>query len=114
MRRQGLQHRFHLTSQKPVFLCGIPFIGVSGAALAGGGQIIAQVIEVDKILPLRPKDLVHLLGNPERAIADAVDARVRIPADPPGTMGHLCSDLRRTARAGAEDRMDRPMLLNQN
>jgi len=54
MRRQGLQYGFLATAQKPILLDFVPSLRVGGATLAGGGQILAQVIEVDEIPTLRP------------------------------------------------------------
>ncbi len=114
MRRQGLQHRVHSTGQKPILLGFVPPIRVGGATLACGGKIVAQVIEIDEILPLRPEYTLDLIGNPRRTIAYAVDLRMRIPADPRGTMGHLFSGLLRTPGAGAEYRIGAPLLLDES
>ncbi len=82
MKCQGLQHRFHLTCQKPILLDFLPPIRAGGATLACGGKIVTQVVEIDEILPLCSEYTFHLIGNPGRTVAYAVDLRVRIPADP--------------------------------
>ena len=79
----------------------IPSIWVARTTLAGTRQIVSQMIAVDEILSLRPKDTRHLVGNPGRTIAYAVYLRVFIPADPQGATGELFSCLLRAPCGGA-------------
>lgn len=77
MERQSGQDSLDVPVFGRVFLLCHPLEGVIGVANGrGGGQVVAQVIEVDQVAGLSAELNLHLFGDPGGAIADAMNMRV--------------------------------------
>ena len=91
MVRQLRQDRVESIRLEPLLLAVQPGHWVGGAGLGGRAQILAGMIEIDQKLALLTELLVDLIGDPRRAVADGMHARVGAETGLSGTVEELAS-----------------------